>query len=76
MGFSVRVASPPHRPEVFVEIEYGGELVAEVFEKGDDLEIAFVDYADKPLMEVPLGELQAALVKAGETMRSFAKPSQ
>jgi hypothetical protein len=63
----------PHRPEIFAEVEYDGELVAEVFEAGEGLSIALVDHAGKPLWEAPLSDVETALAGARAEMNRFAK---
>jgi hypothetical protein len=64
MSLSVRVVSATHRPEVFVEVEQDGELVAEIFRNGDDLRIAAVAQNGNAQWEASLADLRSALERA------------
>jgi hypothetical protein len=64
MSLSVRVASAPHRSEVFVEVEQDGELAAEIFRDGDELRIAVVGQNGEREWEASVADVRSALQRA------------
>ena len=69
MSFSVRLSSANHRPDIFAEIEYDGELVAEAFVESGQLMIALTDPGGKEMWAGPENDLLAALQRARISLR-------
>lgn len=71
MSFSVRMVDAEHRPDLYAEIEYDEELVAEVFVEGGQMRVAIVGLDGTSLWVASLDDLQAALSQAREELAKF-----
>jgi hypothetical protein len=66
--FAVQVVSANDRPEVYVEIEFGGELVAEAYVQDGEMRLSF-----PPAVEwsAPATEFEDAIARAREALNEF-----
>jgi hypothetical protein len=71
-GFTVRIVSAPHRPEVYAEIELDGDLVAEAFADAGQMRLAFVGDGGQILWEASADELRDALDRARGALADMA----
>lgn len=71
MSFSVRIIDAEHRPEVYAEIEYDDELVAEAYVERGVMKVAFVGLGGTPMWVTTDTETEHALALAREQLRKF-----
>ncbi len=71
MSFSVRVVDAGHRPDLFAEIEYGEELMAEAFVEEGRMRITFVDLDGNHMWVAEAKDLELALEQARQELRKF-----
>lgn len=71
MSFSVRIVDADDRSELYAEIEYGEELVAEVFAENGRMRVAFMDPGGTPLWIASGEELERALSQARQGLLKF-----
>lgn len=68
MSFSVTIVDAAHRPEVYAEIEYDGELIAEAFAEDGRMKVAFVGVDGRPLWVAEAEDLRDALARAQKAL--------
>lgn len=71
MSFSVRIVDSEHRPELYAEIEYDEELVAEAFVEDGQMRVAVVGLDGTELWVASFDELQHALSQARQQLMKF-----
>jgi hypothetical protein len=71
MTFSVTVVDSDKRPDLYAELEYDGELVAEAFVEGERMRVAFVDVHGDPLWVAEPEQVKQALEQAREQLLKF-----
>lgn len=71
MRFSVRIVDAAHRPELYAEIEYDEELVAEAFVEDGQMHVAVVGLDGTQLWVASSDELQHALSQARQQLMKF-----
>lgn len=71
MSFSVRIVDAEHRPEVYAEIEYDDQLVAEAYVERGRMQVAFVGLDGSPMWVAAGDDLEDALGLAREQLTKF-----
>lgn len=71
MNFSVRIVDADHRPEVYAEIEYDDELVAEAFVEEGLMKVAFVGLDGSPMWVGNGTDIEQAIALAREQLAKF-----
>ncbi len=71
MSFTTTIVDAEHRPELYAEIEYDEDLIAEAFVEAGRMRIALMDLDGKPMWTGEVAELEQALVQAREELAKF-----
>lgn len=71
MSLTVTIVDADHRPDLYAEIEYDGERIAEAFAEGGRMRIAFVGLDGSPMWDAAGDELEHALALAREQLKKF-----
>lgn len=71
MSFTVTIVDADHRPDLYAEIEYDGERVAEAFTEDGRMRVAFVDLGGQPLWSAASEDLEFALTQARQQLAKF-----
>jgi hypothetical protein len=71
MSFSVRIVDAEHRSDLYAEIEYGGELVAEAFVEQGQMHIMIVSVDGTPMWHAAAHEIEGAFALARAELIKF-----
>jgi hypothetical protein len=71
VSFSVRIVDAGHRPDLFAEIEYDDELVAEAFVEDGRKRVSFVDLDGSHMWGAEAKDLEFAVAQARQELRKF-----
>lgn len=71
MSFSVTIVDADHRPDLYAEIEYDGELIAEAFVEERRMRVSLVDRDGGHMWGAEVKDLELALAQARQELRRF-----